>query len=1001
MPDISEVIFEVKNKQAIADINKMKKSLDSTTKSAQGLVSILLQGWSASKLLQTVQSVAQKFEDVKVTASTFKKVFKDSMDSANVGVKNLIENFNETERSAQKLLNTIGGRLSNLGLNPQELSQYASELARIAQELTAAGLGSGLQQNAKKLSQGLMGEVGGLKDLGILINTTSEQFKNQVQALKQAKGISEELARAQIVYGEVLKQTAQYSGTFAQKAGDLNQALGDIKNTLDSGLFAKMGENLSKVLTPMLQMVNSVLSMPIVQEFGSWIGTIVAITVPLLLIKSLIGKISGLIWNKLSAGTERSLNKFKEIGLSARIIFAMMRKNTQSLAERTLLISKAWQEATKYQKMYLENQRKTERRQIYKGSWTGKQTAYKTFDKWIHGEWKLGSDEVKTINDKAKLVSTSLLDELAYQMTESSIGFVHKLGVILNLAFQTSIIPGVTAAFSKSKILSATFLGIAESTKFLVQNLAEGRNNFKAGAAALSATLSQFGKNILTQFNLIFTSLTAALKTFSFNAKYTTGQLIAGLGLTNATKKVGTKLKSEISALFLGLGVIFKNTITKFGKTIAGLLVSTIGLVSKTVAGVIAGIVSATGLIATAAGFTLAAAWDTLFEDGARTRTLAEKLYNWWEDIISWFTGEQTTAEMKASAEKKAAQVEAAAQKRRDEFWNLQKQQSEWIQKLKDGFSDDSITKQMAENAKVKLLQYTTSMNNMKKDIQDSYDALSKQIQKTKDPYGSQAQIAQKELQQKIDAYNKTQAKVAEYKQLLEQYNSQEKALEQQRMRAERQRLDTIKKNLEANDRLLQQNLKYFELHKQLQNQVADLTDNTSSQEKIKRFSQTLKELQRQMKLFFFKRSDMNGKVLEQGWKLTASKFEQMKKREADLIIDIAKTRIEALKNQQSALSKFREFVVNIWAKVSEFKNRGAEAILAGTDASQNFINSYSKDAGLSAYFSNTKRQGEMIQKQILKIQTDTEQNVQKIYKELLKAKGAQNAVYISAVTAV
>ena len=155
------------------------------------------------------------------------------------------------------------------------------------------------------------------------------------------------------------------------------------------------------------------------------------------------------------------------------------------------------------------------------------------------------------------------------------------------------------------------------------------------------------------------------------------------------------------------------------------------------------------------------------------------------------------------------------------------------------------------------------------------------------------------------------------------------------------------------------------------------------------------------MNLFYFKRLDMNGKVLEQGWKLTAGKFEQMKKREADLIIDIAKTRIEALKNQQSALSKFREFVVNIWAKVSEFKNRGAEAILAGTDASQNFINSYSKDAGLSAYFSNTKRQSEMIQKQILKIQTDTEQNVQKIYKELLKTKGAQNAVYISAVTAV
>jgi hypothetical protein len=34
MPDFSEVIFEVKNKQAIADIHKMKSTLDNTAKSA-------------------------------------------------------------------------------------------------------------------------------------------------------------------------------------------------------------------------------------------------------------------------------------------------------------------------------------------------------------------------------------------------------------------------------------------------------------------------------------------------------------------------------------------------------------------------------------------------------------------------------------------------------------------------------------------------------------------------------------------------------------------------------------------------------------------------------------------------------------------------------------------------------------------------------------------------------------------------------------------------------
>jgi hypothetical protein len=34
-------------------------------------------------------------------------------------------------------------------------------------------MGTGLEENAKKLSQSLMGEVGGLKDLGIFINTNT------------------------------------------------------------------------------------------------------------------------------------------------------------------------------------------------------------------------------------------------------------------------------------------------------------------------------------------------------------------------------------------------------------------------------------------------------------------------------------------------------------------------------------------------------------------------------------------------------------------------------------------------------------------------------------------------------------------------------------------------------------------------------------------------------------------------------------------------------------
>ena len=227
-----------------------------------------------------------------------------------------------------------------------------------------------------------------------------------------------------------------------------------------------------------------------------------------------------------------------------------------------------------------------------------------------------------SINKRAKATAVLLVDMLSYNVLTHSSPLISTFGIILNNIMYKALLPAVTWAFSKSNVLSAAFLGITEGSKFIVKNLIQGKADFKAGAAALSATLSGFGKSILTQFKLIFTSLTAALKTFSFNVKYTTAQMIASLGLTDATKKVGTKLQSGFVAMFASLGLFFKTSIAKLGAGVA----AAVGAFAKTVAGVATGIVSATGLIALAAGFTLAAAWDTLFDDGERNTRFSSKI---------------------------------------------------------------------------------------------------------------------------------------------------------------------------------------------------------------------------------------------------------------------------------------------------------------------------------------------------------------------------------------
>jgi hypothetical protein len=107
------------------------------------------------------------------------------------------------------------------------------------------------------------------------------------------------------VYSEIVKQTSNYTGTFATKSGDLNQALDDIKNTLDSGLFAEMGKMLSLILTPLLQMVNKFLSLGVVKTFGGWALAIGTVTVPIILLKKLLGNLANkaFVWLKNSATT--------------------------------------------------------------------------------------------------------------------------------------------------------------------------------------------------------------------------------------------------------------------------------------------------------------------------------------------------------------------------------------------------------------------------------------------------------------------------------------------------------------------------------------------------------------------------------------------------------------------------------------------------------------------------------------------------------------------------
>jgi hypothetical protein len=77
------------------------------------------------------------------------------------------------------------------------------------------------------------------------------------------------------------------------------------------------------------------------------------------------------------------------------------------------------------------------------------------------GSNKLSSEEFKTINDKAKFISTSFLNGIATNMIMSSNAWVSNYGEILFNIFNASLLPGLNWIFGKSKILSGVVVGVA------------------------------------------------------------------------------------------------------------------------------------------------------------------------------------------------------------------------------------------------------------------------------------------------------------------------------------------------------------------------------------------------------------------------------------------------------------------------------------------------------------------------------------------------------------
>ncbi len=276
--DISELQLKINKNSAVNDLKTVESQLDKTGKAADGLIETLKDiGLTVGfgKLIKDSLQLNSQFTSL---SSKFKSIFSDGFDTK--VFSELKSELTLSDTALKNILSTTGQFAKGLNQSSQYIKSFSTDLTRAAADYAAyQGKTSAADANeyARKFAKATLGEVGELKDIGIIIDTSSESFKKAVAQMSELTGTTEAQARQMVIQKELMEQVKVASGAASQKINDgwsqLNKLFDQFKEIL-----SEVGSIFSKVLAPILGVLNGILEIPFVKSTIAWgiaIGVVV------------------------------------------------------------------------------------------------------------------------------------------------------------------------------------------------------------------------------------------------------------------------------------------------------------------------------------------------------------------------------------------------------------------------------------------------------------------------------------------------------------------------------------------------------------------------------------------------------------------------------------------------------------------------------------------------------------------------------------------------------
>ena len=199
----------------------IKKSFRNINRSLRKTGLIATAAFSLPLAMFATSSVKAASDAVEMT-NVFNVAYRNIRAESQKTALSLANDFDLASSTSKKLLGDVGDLMIGFGLTDKAALSLSNRTLRIAGDLTSfRNIAGGIPAVTNAIFRGMLGISQALKPLGVAMNQRSKEFRQQIKDYMQLTGVTEQIARAEIVLQEVIKQSVNAVGDYDRTRGEL------------------------------------------------------------------------------------------------------------------------------------------------------------------------------------------------------------------------------------------------------------------------------------------------------------------------------------------------------------------------------------------------------------------------------------------------------------------------------------------------------------------------------------------------------------------------------------------------------------------------------------------------------------------------------------------------------------------------------------------------------------------------------------------------------------